>query len=222
MEQTGRVYRSEDVIRLILLRNPGVERVDLVGFPEPEAVLDEEFFYFSELIGGKPLSFCRQVILNTDFLTRALILSGEAFVGLNSRVRDEDGYRHIPMMDYDRGNGKESVRKLHSLIDELEWPEGLILRSGKGLHYMGTELITDGEFQRTNERLEQLVGKRGFDVHWFRSCSVLGFWRLRLNGLDGSKKPVTPQVVSVHERSKSVGVSAYMQRPPHPRQISYV
>lgn len=77
-------------------------------------------------------------------------------LGLTSIAICDEMIRHIPMLDFDQGNDNKSIADLIEILRKCELPSGVILNSGRGLHYMGLVLMTQGEMFEMIER----VGKK--------------------------------------------------------------
>lgn len=191
---------TAEVLPFICQQNRGIAGLYLTAYEHHE-MSDGEV--------ETPLLVPKQLVFESDWVEKHKRERGLPYVGLASYVAASlHGLKgmHLPMMDYDFGSGLEDIEQLSLVLDRLYYPEGVIINSGRGLHYLGFSLWSDEILKRSDifyKRISREMSdgnddlyEDGLDVRWLVASEQRGFQVLRLN--NGVEKPIIPTVVGIY------------------------
>ncbi|MEK6963485.1 MAG: hypothetical protein AABX70_03600 [Nanoarchaeota archaeon] len=115
-------------------------------------------------------------------------------VGLTSRVKTQNGVKHIPMIDFGCGQ----VAAVRDTLTSLS-AEGMIVNSGNSYHFYGFNLLSEAEWQAWIGELENRVN---VDEHWPELQRAQDYAMLRLTPSRG--KLYQPRFVELYPNQRPV------------------
>lgn len=191
---------TAEILPFICQQNPEIAGLYLTAYEHHE-MSDGEV--------ETPMLVPKQLIFESGWVEKYKKDRGLPYIGLASYVAASlYGFKGMDllMMDYDFGNSQADIEQLSLVLDRLYYPEGAIINSGRGLHYLGFSLWSQGRLERSETFYQQLsremsdgnedLYEDGLDGRWLAESDGRGFRVLRLN--HGVEKPNIPIVVSIY------------------------
>ncbi len=189
---------TADVVSFICNRNPQIRSLMLNSY---DALHDNGSF-------GKMLylrdyfEVPRHNLLSPNWIDKIAKKGqdGNQSVAVCSQVTLVDNtVMHIPMFDFDshgidQRDVQGDVRDLKRELNNLRFPPGFILDSGGGLHYIGTRLIPEANFDSFIEEI-YTNGSMLVDPNWLWFCQESCHFVLRANKPEIKIK--VPEVISL-------------------------
>ena len=116
---------------------------------------------------------------------------------------DDGSFKHIPMIDFSSRFEKD-LSKAEEAMRTIGERKGFILDSGRGLHYYGIDLLSEGEWPKFVGRCLLLNTKdiKISDDRYFGNRLRDGYGGLRIAA--HSTKPFAPKIVRIFENQQDV------------------
>ena len=199
MPGTGQNLKSglTSQIRMIdnLIGRPTADVVSRFAQTRPEVATFSVGGYDHTSYEGEPIlkdlvSLWQRKIKNSGWVDEVRRGTGARYIAITSGVQEYTGNTeyHIPMLDADDGSDERAREALKVNLGKLDMPAGVIISSGRGLHYMGLRPITNEQFNTVTREYGRKFDSHpddwaelpGIDREWLYISKKRGFFALRL------------------------------------------